>query len=108
MPGPNAIAEVKKWTVDSIVYGLYTPSVHFKQRCVERRTTMADVHYVLSKCRRIEPYPGMSRNGGTCWRITGFNTDGDREISIGIEAFVDQENNQRIILCTVMEQSERP
>jgi hypothetical protein len=105
MPGPKTKEEVKKWVHDAIMYGLYTPSVHFKERCVERRTSMTDVHHILQKGRRIEPYPGMPKNGGSCWRISGFNTDGDRQISIGIEAFCDQENNERIILCTVMEQS---
>lgn len=59
-----------------------------------------DVHSAVARCSQVVAYDGEPRNEGTCWRIYGRDTDGDRTIAIGIEAFEGRRSQQWITLCT--------
>ena len=60
---------------------------------------MLDVHAAIGRCSTVEPHSDMPKNGGTSWRVTGPDADGERKITIGVEAF-ESEKQQRVILCT--------
>jgi hypothetical protein len=102
MSGPNSADDAQRWVREAFENGRYMPRVHFKDRCRERGVTMTDIEVVFARCRRVEPYPDMPKNGGTCWRFFGLNVDGDQEIAVGIEAFEDDSGQKRITLCTVL------
>lgn len=103
MPGPRTTQEAKKWAYDAICQAMYVPSVHFKQRCAERKVTMVDAHHIVYYCKRVEAYSdGVARNDGTLWRLWGRCPDGDREVGVGIEAFRDASGKRWITLCTVI------
>jgi len=62
---------------------------------------MLDVHVAIGHCTKVEAYPGISRNGGTLWRVWGHDADGD-EIAVGVETCEGTDGQQRVVLCTVM------
>jgi hypothetical protein len=47
-------------------------------------------------------------NGGSCWRFFGSNVDGTMEIAVGIEAYVGDDGQEMIILCTALPPGEKP
>lgn len=102
MPGPKTAVDARRWAREAIENGRFTPSVHFRERLAARRVTMNDIYAVFSRRGRVEPYAAMAQNGGTCWRFSGLNVDGDAEIAVGIEAFDDGDGQERIVLCTVL------
>ena len=107
MAGPKTATEARRWAREAIENGRFVPSVHFGRRLAERRVTMNDVEAIFSRRGRVEPYPAVGENGGTCWRFFGLNIDGDAEIAVGIEAFHDGDGQERIILCTVLPPKEK-
>lgn len=87
--------------------GWFLTSRHFDERCDERQVTMLDVSMVFGHCRSVEPYGSMPRNDGTCWRVFGSNVDGTMEIGVGFEAFIGENAEKRIVLCTVLRPREK-
>ena len=64
---------------------------------------MADIRSAIDNPDETRPYEhGNAVNGGTCWRITGKNVDGDRSVAVGIETFA-HKHKRRICLCTVID-----
>ena len=55
--------------------------------------------------QRAEPYLDPPRQGGTCWRVHGQDSDG-RKLSVGVEAYLDDKGNWAL-LCTVFEEKKR-
>ena len=108
MAGPKNAVDARKWAREAIENGRFTPSVHFRQRLVERQVTMSDVDVVFARRGAVEPYEAMPKNGGTCWRFFGLNIDGDLQICVGVEAYQDEDGEERIVLCTVLPPKEKP
>lgn len=100
MPPPRTPSEARRWIREALQQGLFTPSVHFKQRLVEREIDMLDVHAAIGRCSSVEPHTDMPRNGGSCWRIEGPDADGARTVAVGAEAF-EKDGQRRVMLCTV-------
>ena len=77
------------------------PSVHFYDRLAERRIDVQDVFNAVENAASCTTYAqGVPQNGGTCWRVSGTNIDGDRDVAVGVEAFLDKKR-RRCVLCTV-------
>ena len=103
MPGPKDATEALKWVQDAVQAGRYVPSIHFYDRLLEQRIDIQDVFNAVegaATCLKYEQ--GTPQNGGTCWRVTGKNVDGDQDVAVGVEAFLDRKR-RRCILCTVFE-----
>lgn len=101
MPGPQDAAEALRWIQDAMQAGRYVPSVHFYERLAERQIDIQDVFggiEAATACVRYEQ--GVAHNGGTCWRVRGESLDGDQEVAVGVEAFLDR-RRRRCVLCTV-------
>jgi hypothetical protein len=106
MPGPKDAVEALKWVQDAVQAGRYIPSIHFYERLAERKIDIEDVFSAVdaaSTCVVFEQ--GTPQNGGTCWRVIGKNIDGDQEVAVGVEAFLDHKR-RRCILCTVFKPGE--
>ena len=104
-PGPDR-ESAKRWVVAALVAGRFTLSRHCRKRCEERKMTFADIRWLLVKCHGVEPYAGMPQSGGTCWRISGKNVDGDRRLSVGIEVYRDENDEEQVTICTVIADAE--
>src|SRR5450432_3652344 len=102
MPGPKTAAEARKWVRSAVADGRYVPSTHFLGRLIKRGILLTDVQCAIGRCRHVEPYSGMPLNGGSCWRFFGSNVDGTMEIAVGIEAYVGDDGQEMIILCTAL------
>ena len=61
--------------------------------------TVPDLYHALMWPIRVEAYPGIAENGGTLWRVSGKDVDGDKRISAGIELYEDEGN--WVAVCTV-------
>ena len=58
-----------------------------------RHITLHDMKYVIKTATNCVPYPeGVPKNGGTCWRISGKDLDGE-ETTVGIEVVRDHLGN---------------
>jgi hypothetical protein len=101
--GPHTNEEALIWVQFCLREGRYVPAVHFQERLAQREFIMADVRSAIENPTEIRPYEsGSAVNGGTCWRITGKNIDGDRDVAVGIEAF-EHKHKRRVCLCTVID-----
>jgi len=87
--------------------GWFRASRHFDERCLKRQVTIVDVSIVFMRCRSIEPFDEPSRHDGTCWRAHGSNVDGTMEIAVGFEAFIGNDGQEEIVLCTVLPPREK-
>lgn len=61
---------------------------------------MADLFHAIRRPSAVEPYSGMPRQGGTCWRVVGRDLEQEQQIAIGVEAYLD-ERGRWAILCTI-------
>ncbi len=66
-----------------------------------------DVTFAVNHCSYVEPYSVMPMRDGTCWRLFGANVDRTLEIAVGIEAYVDEDGQEMIALCTVLPPGEK-
>ena len=106
MPGPKDATEALKWVQDALQAGRYIPAMHFYERLSERKIDLQDVFNAIETATACVAYgQGTPQNGGTCWRVTGKNIDGDQDVAVGVEAFLDKKR-RRCILCTVFKRGE--
>lgn len=106
MPGPKDATEALKWVQEAVQAGRYVPSVHFYDRLAERRIDIQDVFHAVEAAATCVKYEqGIPQNGGTCWRVTGQSIDGDQDVAVGVEAFLDKKR-RRCVLCTVFKLGE--
>ena len=71
----------------------------FTDRCRKRRISFQDARHAIALATRCAPYARVPLADGTCWRLWGFDLDGE-ETAIGFEAFKDH-LGRRILLMTV-------
>jgi hypothetical protein len=106
MPGPKTEIEALRWIQEAVEAGRYVPSVHFYDRLLERKIDIQDVFQAVENATVCVVYErGVPEHGGTCWRLIGRNVDGDEDVAVGVEAFLDKKR-RRCILCTVFRPGE--
>lgn len=106
MPGPKTSAEAIAWIREVIPAGRYVVSVHMRDRLRDRHLDMEDVFTAVDHATACERYvKGKAEHGGSCWRLIGPNVDGDQEIALGIEAYMDKKG-RRCVLCTIFRPGE--
>lgn len=102
MAGPTSKAAALAWIQNCLRSGQYIPAEHFDERLFERNVSMDDVYNVVEKPTKCTAYHnGTPRWGGTCRRVTGLDVDGTTVLAVGVEAYMDA-NNEMCILCIVM------
>lgn len=88
--------------MEAMLEGRYVPSVHFRDRIKERNIDLPGIQCAIARCT-VEPYSvGTPSNGGTTWRASGLDPDGERVLVIGLEAY-EQDGEEWVILCTAFE-----
>jgi hypothetical protein len=108
MPAPKDPLAAKQWVREAMVTGRYVLSGHFQERMRERGVDLLDIYAACEHCSRVESYSGNPRNGGTSWRVFGPDSERERIIGIGVEAFLDPRSQRFVMLCTVLiEQDDR-
>jgi hypothetical protein len=104
-PPRNSI-DARTWIQEAIRDDRYTPSHHLFDRLRERELSMNDLVHAILHSRKVEPYPDMPRHGGTCWRLFGPDLELQKELGVGIEAYLN-EHRRWIVLCTLFAVKER-
>lgn len=99
VPGPANAVDALQWIQEAVAGGRYIPTNHLFDQCQARHISIHDVKRAIRLATSCVPYNEPPRNGGTCWRVTGPDYDGD-DTSVGVEAFQDH-LGRRSILCTV-------
>lgn len=92
------------WIQEAVASGRYTPSVHMRERLMERKLDMEDVFHVVDTAAACRSYDRVADHAGTCWRVTGPTVDGEM-VAIGVEAYLDKKR-RRCILCTIFRHGE--
>ncbi len=102
---PTTSAAALAWVKVAAKANRFVPTVHFNQQARARKVEFDSAKAALLRARRVEPYPAMPENGGTCWRVFGRGLEGE-QLAIGVELFLDA-NEEWAILCTVIDVSNR-
>lgn len=97
---PKNPVDARKWIQEAVRSERYTPKHHVFVRLRERQLTMDDLLHALERPRTVEAYPGMPEHGGSCWRVFGRDLEGDQEVGVGVEAYLD-EQGRWAVLCTI-------
>jgi hypothetical protein len=102
MPGPATPEEALDWMREAMGTGRYITHAHFDRRCRERGFSIFDARRVVETCTACDSFtPERIFAGGTAWRVTGLDTDGDVAM-LGVEAFRDN-LGRRVLLVTIMD-----
>ena len=73
-------------------------SDHAALRSGQRKITVFDMKHVVHTATDCTPYPdGIPRAGGTCWRLSGTDLDGD-DATLGIELVHDHLGNCAVVI----------
>ena len=100
MAGPSTAVEALSWAREALGSGRYWVVDHARDRQLQRGVTAADMKSVIKNATDCEAYrEGISRFGGTCWRVTGPSLD-EITTSIGVEVYVDH-LGKRMVIATV-------
>lgn len=98
MAGPQTEEEAILGAQDAIRRGRYWVTDHWNDRSEERRITLDDMkHLINNPTSCVEYKDGRVTTGGTCWRLTGLDLDGNSS-SIGIEICRDHLGNQLVAI----------
>jgi len=81
--------------------GRYIPDPHFDKRCRERCYSIFDAKRIAVTAKTCEPYEAKILANGTCWRVFGQDSNGDKA-ALGVEAFLDSFGRQ-VPLITIMD-----
>jgi hypothetical protein len=101
VPGPTTSAEALIWIQEAVAAGRYlVHEPHFSRRCAQRNVSLPDWKKAVREACSCEPYSDRTPTcGGTNWRVTGPDIEGD-DLTVGVEAFRDRGGN-RALLITV-------
>jgi hypothetical protein len=97
--------EALRWIKAAVRAGRYQATKHLMERLILRKLVLLDVLTAVQRGSRAEPYSEPPRQGGTCWRVHGQDSDG-RKLAVGVEAYQD-ERGEWALLCTVFEEKKR-
>lgn len=103
---PRNPVDARKWIQEAIRTECYATTDHVHDRLRERGIGMRDLLHAIAHPRAVESYPGMPMNGGTCWRLFGRDMDGEQEVAVGFEAYVNKQGRWAV-LCTIFPAKER-
>lgn len=102
MPGPKSAAEALVWIQTAVARGKYIVDAHLLKRARQRNFSVNDVKKIIATATGCVSYrDGVNLAGGTCWRVTGTDLDGNPG-KVGVEAYKDH-LGKWALLITVME-----
>lgn len=102
MPGPKSAADALVWIQTAVAQNKYILDSHLVRRLRQRGYSVLDVKKIIATATACVAYAGgPNLAGGTGWRVTGTDLDGDPG-KVGVEAYKDH-LGKWALLITVME-----